>query len=136
MRLGSVATHYRWTKREPFLAPFWSKASHILKRVAPVQKQGMPIAALAVSASRSRGYIRRIADSQVVRCLVCAGSQVGSVIPEPVDTDAHARRHEVPDVRLTQENSVAVELIELSTTSGSNHTGAGNPGAAITTDLH
>src|SRR5688572_8887214 len=96
----------------------------------------MPIAAFAVSATRSRGNIRRIAYSEIMSGLVSPSAQVRRIVPQPVDTDAHARRQKVPKIHLPQEDPVAVELIQHRISARSHDAGAGDPGIAITTRFH
>ena len=47
-----------------------------------------------------------------MRGLVGPVAQVRRIVPEPVDTDAHARRDKVPQIHFPQENPVAVELVQ------------------------
>ena len=96
----------------------------------------MPIPPFAISASRSSGNIWRIAYSEVMGGLVGPVAQVRGVIPQPVDADAHARRQKVPQIRLTQEDPVAVELIQHRISARSHDAGARDPGIAITTHFH
>ena len=66
---------------------------------------------------------------QVMTRLVYPIVQVGGIIPQPVDTDAHTRRNEIPYVGFPQEDSVTMKLRQVAT-------GAWNPGGAAAVDFH
>ena len=94
-----------------------------LERVAPVQEPLHPVAALAVAAvGRSiRTHVK------IMRRLVPRILQVGCFGPQDVDTHAHARRDEVPQIPLVEPNRGAVKVAAVE------RCRAGYARAAITT---
>ena len=112
------------------------KAVTVLERIAPVQKQGLPVSAFAIPASRSSGNIRRIAYSEIMRGLVGPVAQVRRIIPQPARADAHARRQKVPYIHFAQEYPVAMELVQHSIPARSHDAGASDPGITVTTHFH
>ena len=71
-------------------------AESLLEGVAPIQHYIDPVAAFARSAIRSRSAIDLVAKSEVIAGLADAVIEVSRVVPQDIDTGAHARRNEIP----------------------------------------
>ena len=69
-------------------------ANRCLELITEVEHRIKPIASFAIPTT-SRGYFRSTADAQIVRFLITGISQIGSVIPQEMSSNTHARRHEV-----------------------------------------
>ena len=90
--------------------------SHVqlsLERVSPVEHDIDPVAAFAVSTSRSVGNIGRVANPEIVRGLVGAVAQVRRVVPENARTHAHPRRNKIPQIPFAEQDAVAMELRQV-----------------------
>src|SRR5690348_15476103 len=80
------------------------------ERVAPIQHYIDPITADAVSATRVVSDVGLAAESEVVARLTYLIAKVSRVVPQDIDTGAHPWRDEIPQIPLSQENRVAMEL--------------------------
>ena len=85
-----------------------------LEGVAPIQHYIDPVAAFARPTIRSGAAIDLVAKSKVIASLADAVIEVSRVVPEDIDTGAHPRRDEVPQIPLSQENRIAMELRDTS----------------------
>ena len=100
-----------------------------LPRVSPVQKYVDPVTALTHPAAGSAPNYT-LADAQVMARLIARVVQVRRVVPQDAPADAHARRNEIPQIPLPEDNAIAVELRKLT------RCRTRNPGGAITTYGH
>ena len=82
-----------------------------LESVAPIQHYIDPVAAFARTAIRSRAAVDLVAESEIVAGLAHPVAKVCRVVPQDVDTDIHPWRDDVPHIPLSQQNRVAVELV-------------------------
>ena len=96
---------------------------YALERVSPVQEHIDPVPSLTSSAI-CRGVL---AYAKIMGSLVTGVVQVRCVVPEPARAYAHPRRHEVPQIELSKQNAVAVELRKVAPC-------ARNPSRSVTAD--
>src|SRR6185295_6280854 len=90
-------------------------AESLLEGVTPIQHYIDPVAAFARPTIRSRAAIDLVAESQVITLVDASGdpvAQVSRVVPQNIDTSAHTWRDKVPHIPLSQQNRVAVELVD------------------------
>src|SRR5262249_22504291 len=70
------------------------------------------------------------AEAEVVAGLANLIAEVIRVVPQDIDADIHARGEDIPQIPLSQENCVAVELVDRPADSGRKWAGCG-PGTAL-----
>lgn len=71
-----------------------------------------------------------------MRSLVGSGAEVRRVVPQHAGTHAHPRRNKIPQIPLSKQDAVTMELGQLCTASGRNHGGATDPARPVTIHLH
>src|SRR6266540_4964127 len=74
-----------------------------------------------------------------MRRLVAPVTQVRRVVPQHVQTDVHARGDYVPEIPLTQQDAVTMELRQVPESAGGDIQASGrtrNPCTTITTQRH
>jgi len=119
-------------KGEAFGFPFFIGISLQLERVAPIDHHIDPVAVGADSAIRRIAAIDLVAKPEVITGLADAVIDVTRVIPEDIGSNAHAWSDEVPQIPLSQENSVAVKLGD---TSPDPRSSARNPRRPVTINV-
>ena len=77
--------------------------------VSPVQEHIDPVTALTDSAAGGTPDYA-VADAQVMARLIARVVQVRRIVPQYAPADAHARRNEIPQIPLPEDNTIAVEL--------------------------
>ena len=96
------------------MLPFFLRVSRFwfrpLERVSPVEKYIDPVASGAVSTIGIICAADLAAEAEVVAGLAHLIGDVIRVVPQDIGADTHAWREEVPEIPLSQENRVAVEL--------------------------
>ena len=101
-------------KRGSIKLPLFRMAELCLERIAPVEKDIDPVAAFARPTIRRRAPVDFVAESEVITGLSDAVIKITRVIPQDIGTHAHARCDDIPQIPLSQKNSVSVELIDTS----------------------
>ena len=107
-------------------------AESLLEGVTPIQHYIDPVAAFARPTIRSRAAVDLVAESKIIARLAYPVIEVARVIPQDIDARAHTWRDDVPHIPLSQENSVAMELGDISADPRSR---ARNTRRAVTTNL-
>ena len=75
--------------------------------------------------------MRRVANAQVMRRLVCASTQISRVVPQHVDAHVHTRGYHVPQIPFAQQDAITMELGDRPADS---RRGARNPCRAVTSN--
>ena len=104
-------------------SPFWLTSKFDLERVAPVEHHIHPVAAETSAAIRRSRVANAVTQPEVVTRSVESILEVRCVIPQYVRADAHARCDEIPQVPLTQQDTVAPEVVTISKTTNPPRTG-------------
>ena len=112
---------------------FLIQLSSELERISPVEHYIHPVTADAISTTRRRCHMRRVANAQVMRRLVCASTQISRVVPQHVDAHVQTRRYHVPQIPFAQQDAITMELGDRPADS---RRGARNPCRAVTSNPH
>ena len=80
----------------------------MLEGVSPVDTPVRPVAASSTAAGSRATTLWK--HSKVVTSLATPGAEVRRVVPEKMSANTHARREKVPDIPLTQQDALTMEV--------------------------